>query len=294
MSYRLVDELQMKAVPVAQTCRVLGVSRAGFYEAKRRAASPSVCKASVHLRAAFASSGQSYGSRRLVTALVNNGLQIGRYKVRRLMRQGGLKPVWKRKFTHTTDSKHGLPVAPNLLARQFNPAAPNVAYASDITYIRTGAGWLYLAVVLDLFSRKVVGWAMAPSMPATLVCEALHMAVQQRRPAPGLIVHSDRGSQYASDQYQALLAEHGFVCSMSRKGNCWDNAVAGRFFLNLKMERVWQRNYANHAEAKMDIANYIVGFYNCDRLHSVLGNVPPSVYEREMAPQEPIVVSEIT
>ena len=294
MSYRLVDELQMKAVPVAQTCRVLGVSRAGFYEAKRRAASPSVCKASVHLRAAFASSGQSYGSRRLVTALVNNGLQIGRYKVRRLMRQGGLKPVWKRKFTHTTDSKHGLPVAPNLLARQFNPAAPNVAYASDITYIRTGAGWLYLAVVLDLFSRKVVGWAMAPSMPATLVCEALHMAVQQRRPAPGLIVHSDRGSQYASDQYQALLAEHGFVCSMSRKGNCWDNAVAERFFLNLKMERVWQRNYANHAEAKMDIANYIVGFYNCDRLHSVLGNVPPSVYEREMAPQEPIVVSEIT
>jgi transposase InsO family protein len=146
----------------------------------------------VHVRAAFAASGQSYGSRRLVVALANQGLQIGRYKVLNLMHQGRLKPVWKRKFVHTTDSRHGLPVAPNVLARQFNPTAPNVAYASDITYIRTGAGWLYLAVVLDLFSRKVVGWAMAPSMPASLVCDALRMAIQQRRPPPGLIVHSDR------------------------------------------------------------------------------------------------------
>jgi transposase InsO family protein len=178
--------LQMKAVPVAQTCRLLGVSRAGFYEAKRRTAKPIFCKASVHVRAAFMSSGQSYGSRRLVTALANSGLQVGRYKVRRLMRQANLKPVWKRKFVHTTDSKHALPVAPNVLARQFNPAAPNRAYASDITYIRTGAGWLYLAVVLDLFSRRVVGWAMAPSMPATLVCDALRMAIQARRPTAGL------------------------------------------------------------------------------------------------------------
>jgi transposase InsO family protein len=210
------------------------------------------------------------------------------------MRQAGLKPVWKRKFVHTTDSRHELAVAPNVLARQFNPVAPNMAYVSDITYIRTGAGWLYLAIVLDLFSRKVVGWAMAPSMPAALVCDALRMAIQQRRPPPGLIVHSDRGSQYASDQYQALLAEHGFVCSMSRKGNCWDNAVAERFFLNLKMERVWQRNYANHTEAKCDVANYIVEFYNNQRLHSILGNLPPSVYERTMAAKKPIVVSEIT
>jgi hypothetical protein len=158
VSYRFIDELQMKAVPVAQTCRLLGVSRTGFYEAKGRAAKPSFCKASVHLRAAFMSSGQSYGSRRLVTALANSGLHVGRYKVRRLMQQASLKPLWKRKFVHTTDSKHALPIAPNVLARQFNPAAPNLAYASDITYIRTGAGWLYLAVVLDLFSRRVVGW----------------------------------------------------------------------------------------------------------------------------------------
>jgi hypothetical protein len=144
-------------------------------------------------------------------------------KIRPLqMRKAALKPVRKRKFVHTTDSKHDLPVAANVLNRQFNPSAPNLAYVSDITYIRTGAGWLYLATVLDLYARKVVGWAMAPSMPAKLVCDALNMAIQQRRPGPGLIVHSDRGSQYASELYQDLLTRHGFVCSMSRKGNCWD------------------------------------------------------------------------
>jgi putative transposase len=273
---------------------VLGVSRSGFYEAKRRAATLTICKASVHVRAAFAASHQSYGSRRMVTALSNRGVDAGRFKVRRLMRQAGLKPVWKRKFIHTTDSTHDLPIAANILARQFNPVVPNMAYVSDITYVRTGAGWLYLAVVIDLFSRKAVGWAMAPSMPAKLVCDALRMAVQQRRPSAGLVVHSDRGSQYASVQYQALLANQGFTCSMSRRGNCWDNAVAERFFLNLKMERVWQRKYANHAEARIDITAYIVGFYNSERLHSVLGNLSPSVYERKMAAKKPIVVSEIT
>jgi len=294
MSYRLIDDLQKKAVPVAHSCRVLGVSRSGFYEARHRCAKRAICTTSVHLRAAFMASHQSYGSRRLVSALASSGIQIGRHKVRRLMGQASLKPVWKRKFAHTTDSKHDLPIAPNVLARQFNPVAPNIAYVSDITYIRTGAGWLYLAIVIDLFSRKVVGWAMAPNMPASLVCEALRMAIQQRRPAVGLVVHSDRGSQYASAQYQALLTGHGFVCSMSRKGNCWDNAVAERFFLNLKMERVWQREYANQAEAKVDIAAYIVRFYNTERLHSVLGNLPPSVFERNMAAKKPIVVSGIT
>lgn len=294
MSFRLIDDLQMKAIPVVQSCRVLGVSRSGFYDAKRRASSPAVCKTSVHVRAAFMASHQSYGSRRMVDELSNRGITVGRFKVRRMMRQAGLKPVWRRKFIHTTDSKHDLPIAANILARRFNPTAPNKAYVSDITYIRTGAGWLYLAVVIDLFSRKVVGWAMAPSMPAKLVCDALHMAIQQRRPGEGLIVHSDRGSQYASAEYQAKLASHGFICSMSRKGNCWDNAVAERFFLNLKMERVWQREYANHDEAKIDVASYIVGFYNSERLHSVLGNLSPTVYERNMAAQKPIVVSEFT
>ena len=294
MIYQVIHQLQKKAVAITHSCRVLSVSRSGYYEAQSRSAKPVLCKASVHLRAAFMASHQSYGSRRLVTAMENQGIRIGRYKVRSLMRKSALKPVWKRKFIHTTNSKHDLPIAANLLNRQFNPVAPNTAYVSDITYIRTGAGWLYLAIVLDLYARKVVGWAMAPSMPAELVCDALNMAIQQRRPAPGLIVHSDRGSQYASELYQDLLDEHGFVCSMSRKGNCWDNAIAERFFLNLKMERVWQRQYANHTEARNDITDYIVSFYNCERLNSALGNLPPTVYERKMAKYEPTIVSEIT
>lgn len=294
MSYQLVHQLQKEAISVKQTCRVLSVSRSGYYEAQRRSAKPVLCKASVHLKAAFMASHQSYGSRRLVTAMQNQGIQIGRHKVRSLMRKAALKPVWKRKFIHTTHSRHDLPVAANVLNRQFNPVAPDTAYVSDITYISTGTGWLYLAIVMDLYARRIIGWAMAPNMSATLVCDALSMAIQQRQPVSGLIVHSDRGSQYASELYQNLLNKHGFICSMSRKGNCWDNAVAERFFLNLKMERVWQRQYANHTEAKNDIDDYIVSFYNCKRLNSALGNLPPTVYERKMAAQKPIEVSEIT
>ena len=294
MSYQLICQLQKKAIPVVHSCRILEVSRSGYYDARHRSAKPVLCKASVHLKAAFTASHQSYGSRRLVTAMAARGMPIGRCRVRSLMRLAGLKPVWKRKFIHTTNSKHNLSVAANILDRQFNPDVPNIAWVGDITYIRTGSGWLYLATVLDLFSRKVVGWAMAPSMPAELVCSALNMAIQQRKPAPGLIVHSDRGSQYASTQYQDLLTKHAFVCSMSRKGNCWDNAVAERFFLNLKMERVWQREYANHAEAKIDIAAYIVEFYNTERINSVLGNLPPTVFEQKMAEKKPMVVSEIS
>jgi putative transposase len=197
------------------------------------------------------------------------------------MRQHGLRSTWKRKFVHTTDSKHAMPTSPNVLDRQFNPAQPNQAWVADITYIRTRSGWLYLAVVLDLFARKVVGWAMAPDMQAGLVCRALQLAIVQRQPAAGLIVprvaNSDRGSQYASAAHQALLVKHGLVGSMSRKGNCWDNAVMERFFLSLKMERIWQRDYANHGEAMNDIANYIVSFYNSVRLHS--GDLPRSTAE---------------
>jgi transposase InsO family protein len=162
---------------------------------------------------------------------------------------------------------------------------------SDITYIRTRQGWLYLAVVLDLYARKVVGWAMAPTMHAELVCTALQLAIAQRRPAPGMLAHSDRGSQYASALHQALLERHGLVGSMSRKGNCWDNSVMERFFLSLKTERVWQRDYANHAEAMTDIAEYIVGFYNSVRLHSKLGNLPPNAFEQKSAIKLPIAVS---
>ena len=187
-----------------------------------------------------------------------------------------------------------MPVSANVLARQFYRPLPNQAWVCDITYLRTRSGWLYLAAVLDLHSRKIVGWAMAPEMPAALVCAALQMAMVQRNPAAGLVVHSDKGTQYASTEYQALLKKCGLIGSMSRKGNCWDNAVIERFFLNLKMERVWQKDYANHNEAMTDVADYIVGFYNCERLHSKLGNLSPNAFERESAIQHPIDVSEIT
>ena len=280
MSYQLVEQLHKKAVPVGRLCRVLGVSRSGYYGCRQRAKlAPKACLVSTQLKAEFAASGKVYGSRRLSAVLCAQGLRIGRHRVRRLMREHGLRALWRRKFVHTTDSGHALPVSANVLARRFNPSGPNQAWVSDITYIRTRSGWLYLAVVLDLYARKVVGWAMAPSMHAELVCAALQLAIAQRQPAPGLIVHSDRGSQYASALHQALLVRHGLVASMSRKGNCWDNAVMERFFLSLKTERVWQRDYANHAEAMTDIADYIVGFYNSVRLHSKLGNLPPNAFE---------------
>jgi len=264
-----------------QLCRVLEVSRSGYYAAcKRRQRDSQTCVEGAHAKSVFEASGQSYGSRRVSAALRRQGLKVGRYRARTLMREHALRPRWRRKFVHTTDSRHGMPVAANVLGRRFDPAAPNRAWVSDLTYIRTRSGWLYLAVVLDLYSRKVVGWAMAPSMPAQLVCDALNMAIVSRQPAPGLIIHSDQGSQYASGEHAALLARHGLVASMSRKGNCWDNAVMERFFLNLKMERVWQRDYANHTEAMTDIADYIAGFYNPIRLHSTLGYRSPAEHER--------------
>ena len=259
---QVVQMIRVQGLGIGQFCRVLAVSRSGYYaHRKRRQTPPAVCEASVHLKAAFAASGSAYGSRRLRAAVALRGVVMGRYRLRSLMRRHGLRSVWKRKCVHTTDSRHALPIWPN---------------------------------VLDLFARKVVGWAMAPHMQATLVCQALQLAIAQRQPAPGLIVHSDRGSQYASDAHRALLTKHGLVGSMSRKGNCYDNSVMERFFLNLKMERVWQRDYANHAEAMSDIADYIVGFYNSVRLHSTLGNLPPNAFEQKSAINQPIDVSEIT
>lgn len=293
MIYRLIAQEQQKAM-TTRLCCLFGVSRSGYYASRSRQTQPvKVCPVAVSLKALFMASGCTYGSRRLRAALKAQGLNQGRYRVRCLMKQHQLRPTWRRKFVHTTDSNHDLPIAANILNRQFNPEAVNLAWAADITYIRTRSGWLYLAAVMDLYSRKIVGWSMAPNMPAELVCSALQMAITQRQPAPGLIVHSDRGSQYASAAHQAVLDRHGLVLSMSRKGNCWDNAVMERFFLNLKMERVWQRDYANHAEAMADIADYIVGFYNNVRLHSSLGYRPPTAYEREQAKQ-PIAVSEIS
>ena len=199
MSYQLIEDLQKKACPpvaVSQACRVLEVSRSGYYASqasvKQRLAEPVVCAASVHLKAAFAASHKAYGSRRLTTAMAERGQSMGRHRIRTLMRLNGLRPTWRRKFVHTTDSKHGLAVPANVLNRQFEQTQPNQAWVCDITYIRTRSGWLYLAAVLDLHSRKIVGWAMSPAMPAALVCAVLQTAIVQRNPAPGLIVLFDR------------------------------------------------------------------------------------------------------
>jgi len=264
---------------VSQSCRLLGVSRSGYYASQKVVGSPVACVVATNVKAAFASSGKTYGSRRVVADLRQRGVVAGRFLVRRLMREAGLRSVWRRKFIHTTNSRHDHPVAANVLNRRFDPPSRNMAWAADITYIRTRAGWVYLAVVLDLFSRKIIGWAMATAMPAELVCRALRLALQQRAPAPGLIVHTDRGSQYAGSEHQKLLADHNALSSMSRVGNCWDNAVAERFFLSLKMERVWQRDYANAIEAERDITDYIVSFYNDRRLSTKLNNQSPNAFE---------------
>lgn len=279
MIQQMIDQWQEK-VETSRLCRLVGVSRSGVYAARHRGRVSRACPLTAPLQAAFQASGGNYGSRRLSASLKAQGLRVGRHRVRRLMKQQGLKAHWKRQFVHTTDSRHELPIADNHLARRFNPHAPDQAWVADITYIRTERGWLYLAAVLDLYSRKIVGWAMAPHMPAELVCTALQMAIALRQPTPGLIVHTDRGSQYASQAHRDLLTRHGLVASMSRKGNCWDNAVMERFFLNLKMERVWQRRYANPAEAAADITHYIVAFYNTHRLHSTLGYRSPADYEK--------------
>ena len=277
----IVSQLN-KAHRQGSICRALGISRSGLHYAQRHRDRPACdLRTETLFKAVFAENQQTYGSRRMRRVLTARGLRLGRYKVRKLLEKFDLKACGKRKFVHTTDSKHGLPVAENLLNRAFTPQDLNQAWTSDITYIRTRTGWLYLAVVMDLCSRRIIGWAMAPHMRTELVCEALTMAQGQRNPAAGVLLHSDRGSQYASDAYQALLAQHGIVCSMSRKGNCWDNAPMERFFLSLKMERVWRRDYANQEEARRDVVDYLMTFYNQKRLNSALGYMSPAEFERQ-------------
>ena len=207
---------------------------------------------------------------------------VSRQKARQLMQEAGVQVVRKRRFKKTTNSDHQLPVFNNLLNRDFEAAQPDQVYAADITYIWTLEGWLYVAVVIDLCSRKVVGWSMGTRMKAQLVCDALTMALWNRRPKAGLIHHSDRGSQYASHAFRKLLIRHSIKGSMSRKGDCWDNAVVESFFGSLKQERVHRRNYQTRYEAQQDILNYITMFYNRIRLHSYLGYKSPNDYEKQL------------
>lgn len=217
----------------------------------------------------------AYGSPRMTAEIRSHGFPASKERVERLMRDNGIRARHKRRYKVTTDSKHKLPVAENLLARSFTPTAPNQVFTSDITYIWTDEGWLYLAVVLDLFNREVVGWSIKPRMTADIVMDALTMAWFRRRPEPDAMHHSDRGAQYASHDFQRKLAEYGMRCSMSRKGNCWDNAPTESFFNSLKNERVHATRYRTHQEAMADLFEYIEVFYNRSRRHSSLGFVSP-------------------
>ncbi len=274
-----------KTWPVDLMCRLLGVTRGGYYGYQQRGGGSLDYYRQELLEAVrdIAKATQdSYGSRRMKAALSALSYPVSREKARKLMKEANVQVKHRKKYKVTTNSNHKQPVFENVLDRQFDVDRADRAYVGDITYLWTQEGWLYLAVVIDLYSRKVVGWSMGSRMKAQLVCDALRMAIWQRRPKAGLIVHSDRGSQYASKDYRRLLKAHGFVGSMSRKGDCWDNAVAESFFGSLKQERVHWRNYQTRLEAQQDVLNYISMFYNSQRLHSYLGYVSPNQYEAEM------------
>lgn len=267
---------------VENACRVLSVSLSGYYAWRVRGPSEREiddARLIDKIRGVYDATGGVYGVRRIHRQLLVDGERVSRNRVARLMRKCGLKARRKSKFRVTTDSKHNLPVAENLLEREFFSAGPNQVWASDITYIWTLEGWLYLAAVIDLHSRMVVGWSMNERLDRNLVLDALSMAVGRRNPEPGLIHHSDRGRGYASGAYQKALAEREMRCSMSRKGDCWDNAVVESFFSSLKTERVHHRTYRSREEARRDIFEYIEVFYNRVRLHSTLGYMAPAQFE---------------
>jgi putative transposase len=269
--------------PVRQLCETLEVSPAGYYAWRDRPASAREQRRDALLVEIEAIHGEvrgRYGSPRVHAELLARGHGCCVNTVARVMRQAGIRAKTARKFRHTTDSNHSRPVADNVLGREFDPAAPNEAWVADITYVSTREGWLYLAVVEDLFSRMVVGWSMAATMTSRLVVDALEMAVQWRLPGADLVTHSDRGSQYASEHYQLLLGKHGITCSMSGVGQCWDNAPMESFFASLKKELVHHEDYATREEARASIFEYVEVFYNRQRRHSTLGYVSPAEYER--------------
>jgi putative transposase len=273
--------------PVRVMCRVLGVSASGYYGWRGRAPSARTAGNIALLgdvRRIQARHQGRYGSPRMHATLRAEGRSCSRGRVERLMRRHGIRALAGRRFRPcTTDSRHYLPIAPNLLAQRFVAAAPNRIWLADITYIATGEGWLYLAAVLDLATRKIVGWAMRDHMRTELPLAALMMAAQRQRPASGLIHHSDRGSQYAAGAYADHLAAIGATPSMSRTGNCYDNAPMESFFHTLKVELVHQCRWQTHAEARQALFGYIEGYYNRHRMHSALGYLTPEQAEKSMA-----------
>ena len=281
MRFAFID-VEKALYPLRILCRVLRVSRSGYYAWRDR--KPSVrALDDERLRPkvveAFKVGRGTYGSPRVLDELIDQGFEIGRRRVARLMRELGLRGVSPRKFRVTTDSDHNHAIAENLLARDFEASRPNEKWVTDITYIWTSEGWLYLAIVMDLYSRRIVGWSMADHLRTELCLDALQMAIKQRTKIRGLVHHSDRGVQYASDRYRAALKAQGIECSMSRRADCWDNAVAESFFGTLKNELIYRRPWLDRASVRNAISEYIEVFYNRIRRHSTIGNVSPAKFE---------------
>lgn len=288
MRYAFVDAHRARFA-VSAMCEVLEVSRSGYHAWRGRGPSARErqnTRLLTQIRAIHAASEGNYGSPRVHRDLREQGTVVSLNRVRRLMKHNGIAARHKKKFRATTDSRHNLPVAPNLLAQRFVAEGPDEVWLADVSYIWTDEGWLYLACVLDLCSRLIVGWAMSERNDRKLVMSALGMAYFRRRPAHGLIHHSDRGSVYCSRDYQRLLQQYGMRCSMSRKANCYDNAPMESWFKSLKVERVNQRRYRTRAQARSDVFSYIETFYNTRRLHSSLDYVSPHEFERRFAAKE--------
>jgi len=270
--------------PVVILCRVMCVSRAGFYSWQKRLPSRREQeneRLRRRIREIHSQSRRTYGVPRIFKVLRRGGDRVGLHRIERLCREDGVKACYNRKYRVTTQSSHTLPVAENVLNREFRPTAPNRAWAGDITYVATNEGWLYLATVLDLYSRRVIGWSMGTSLQSSLVKDALHMALDRRGRVDGVLHHSDRGVQYASSEYQRILDQEGLRCSMSRKGNCWDNAVVESFFKTLKVECVYRQKIQTREQARQMIFEYIEVFYNRQRIHSTLDYRSPVDYERD-------------
>lgn len=283
-------EAEKAFYPVLVLCRVMQVGRSGFYAWLRRAPSARTQADAVlqgQIDRAFLGSRGTYGSPRIRAQLNAEGVPVSKRRVARLMRRRGLCGLRKARFTRTTDSRHKLPIAPNLLARNFTATAPNAVWVTDVTFIWTLQGWLYLAAILDLYSRRVVGWAMSAHNDQALVLQALKMALCRRQPPQGLIHHSDRGSVYCGTAYLAMLKAHGIKPSMSRKGDCWDNAVAESFFGTLKQELLFRRQLEARRTAQTAIFEFLEAYYNRKRRHSTLGFLSPVDFEERTDPADP-------
>ena len=288
MKFQLIDA-KKAALPIERMCPLLNVSGSGYYAWKHRGPSRRQLDDMVflaHIRAHFTASNGTYGSPRMHVDLCEDGLRIGRHRIARLMRDNALKANQKRRFKKTTDSNHGGVIAANLLDQDFTCEHPDQKWGVDISYVWTMEGWLYLAIVLDFFSRRIVGWALSNRLKKDLALSALRRAIAVRTPAAGLIHHSDRGSQYCSDDYLRLLKDQGMIPSMSGKGNCYDNAMVETVFETIKSELVWRTSFQSRRQAEIAIGQYIDGFYNPRRRHSALGYKSPIVFEAGMVTTE--------